>query len=78
MNGNNETDVTTMTFEQAYQELEITVQKLEIGQLPLAETLSLYQRGMALAKHCNSHLDNAELTIKMLTSNGDLVDFRIG
>jgi hypothetical protein len=30
---------------------------------------------MALAKHCNLQLDNAELTIKALTPSGELVDF---
>jgi exodeoxyribonuclease VII small subunit len=64
-----------MAFEQAYQELEETVQKLEAGDLPLAEALSLYQKGMALAQHCGIQLDQAELSIQALTPAGDLVDF---
>jgi exodeoxyribonuclease VII small subunit len=64
-----------MTFEQAYAELEETVQKLEAGGLPLAEAITLYQRGMSLAKHCGRHLDEAELCIKMLLPSGELVDF---
>ena len=64
-----------LTFEQAYQELEETVQKLEAGDLPLADALTLYQRGMALAQHCGTQLDEAELSIQALTPTGDLVDF---
>lgn len=68
-------DVDKLTFEQAYQKLEETVQKLEAGDLPLAEALALYQRGMALAQHCGLQLDEAELSIQTLTPSGDLVDF---
>lgn len=75
MPNKNQNDIKTMTFEQAYSELEATVQKLEAGDLPLAEALSLYQRGMALAQRCNLQLDNAELSIKALAPSGDLVDF---
>ena len=68
-------DAEKMIFEEAYAELEETVQKLEAGSLPLAEALALYQRGMALAKQCNVQLDKAELTIKTLAPSGELVDF---
>ena len=62
-----ENDLSALTFEQAYAELEQTVQKLQAGNLPLAEALALYQRGMALAKHCEQQLDNAELSVQVLT-----------
>ena len=68
-------NVDKLTFEQAYQELEGTVQKLEAGDLPLADALALYRRGMALAQHCGIQLDEAELSIQALTPSGDLVDF---
>ena len=75
MSKKKQTDVEKMSYEAAFAELEETVQKLEAGSLPLAEALDLYSRGMALAKHCNLQLDNAELTIKTLTPSGELVDF---
>jgi len=75
MAGKNNSQVEKLSFEDAYKQLEETVQKLEDGNLPLAEAISLYQQGMALAKQCNLQLDNAELTIKKLEPNGDLVDF---
>ena len=68
-------DIETMTFEQAYGELEETVKKLEAGNLPLEEAISLYQRGVALAQHCGLQLDNAELSIQALAPSGELVDF---
>ena len=75
MSQENQNNVETMTFEQAYRELEETVQKLEAGNLPLAEALALYQKGMTLAKHCGLQLDNAELSIQTLTPSGELADF---
>lgn len=75
MTKTNQADIKKMSFEQAYSELEETVQKLEAGNLPLAEAIALYQRGMALAEHCGSQLDQAELSIKTLAPSGELVDF---
>jgi exodeoxyribonuclease VII small subunit len=72
---NAEENVEKLTFEQAYRQLEETVQKLEAGNLPLAEAVSLYEQGMALAKQCGLQLDEAELTIKQLMPTEELVDF---
>ncbi len=64
-----------LTFEQAYIQLEETVQKLESGNLPLADAMALYEKGMELAKQCGIQLDQAELSIQKLAPSGDLVDF---
>lgn len=61
-----------LTFEEAYGELEATVQRLEAGNLALDEAIALYQRGMHLAQLCSVALDEAELQIEELTQ-GDLV-----
>ena len=71
----NEEKIESLSFEQAYHQLEETVQQLEAGNLPLAEAVSLYQRGMALAKQCGVQLDTAELSIKRLAPSGELTDF---
>jgi exodeoxyribonuclease VII small subunit len=71
----NQDDLKTLTFEQAYSLLQETVQQLEAGNLPLEESIALYQKGMALAKQCGWQLDNAELSIKKVTPVGDLVDY---
>jgi exodeoxyribonuclease VII small subunit len=60
------------SFEELYTELEATIEKLEAGNLSLDEALSLYERGMLLAKQCNAQLDNAELRIRELAPSSGL------
>jgi exodeoxyribonuclease VII small subunit len=54
------------TFEQALQELEQIVQKLEKGELPLEESLALYEDGIRLSRLCHGKLEEAEGKIAML------------
>lgn len=61
-----------MTFEQAFAELEESVQKLEAGGLTLEEGLDLFERGQSLATHCSQQLDEAELKIKQITPQGEV------
>jgi exodeoxyribonuclease VII small subunit len=56
------------TFEAIFAELEATVQRLEAGDLSLAESLALYERATALAEQCNLLLDEAELRVRQLTA----------
>ncbi len=67
--------VEELTFEEAFAELEETVRKLEAGGLTLEESLALYERGQALAAHCNRQLDEAELKIRQLTPDGKVIPF---
>ncbi len=64
-------ELASMTFEEAFAELEQTVRKLEDGELALEESLVLYERGQALAQLCSRKLDEAELKIEQVTSQGD-------
>lgn len=64
-------DVADLTFEQALAELQNIVQKLEEGGLSLEESLALFERGRSLADYCNAQLDQADLRIKYLTSEGE-------
>ena len=68
-------DIESFSFEQAFAQLEETVQKLEAGNLSLEETIALYQAGMALSRRCGQQLDEAELSIKRLTPSGEMVEF---
>lgn len=54
------TAVTDLTYEQARDELISIVAQLEGGQIGLEESMTLWQRGEALASHCNTWLDGAE------------------
>lgn len=53
-------------YEQAAQELEGIVQRMERGDLKLEESLQLFERGMALTEQCRKMLDSAELKVKNL------------
>ena len=55
-----------LSFEQAFQELEKIVRQLEGGQLPLDDSLALFERGQALAARCQALLDTAELKVQKL------------
>jgi exodeoxyribonuclease VII small subunit len=63
------------TFEAAMAELDNLVERMENGQLPLAESLSAYQRGTELLRFCEAVLKNAEQQIKIL-DDGVLKDFK--
>lgn len=54
------------SFEEAFQELENTVQRLEEGDLTLQESMALFERGMELVNYCGQLLDEAELKVKAL------------
>ena len=54
------------TFEQAMARLEEIVTGLEKGDLPLDESLSLYEEGAKLMKQCNALLDKAEQKVMKL------------
>ena len=55
-----------LSFEAAFGELEVTVQRLETGELTLEEAIALYERGMRLARRCSEALDAAELQVRQL------------
>jgi len=62
----------TLSFEQAFEQLEATVEALQDGQMPLERALNYYEEGMKLAQHCNELLEKAELRVQQLrvTSEG--------
>jgi len=56
----------SLSFENAFKELEEIVRKLEAGGLTLEESLALFERGTELAALCNEQLDQAELRVRQL------------
>ena len=61
--------------------LEEIVSLLESGDSPLDKSLSLFEEGVKLVKLCNSQLEKAESSVKMLINqDGELVEknFDIG
>ena len=58
-----------LTYEQAYAELAQAVEQLESGDLPLEESLALFERGQALSNRCGVLLEEAELKLRALTED---------
>ena len=60
-------DVATLAFEKALAELESIVQKLERGDVPLEESVAIYERGEALRRRCEELLRQAEIRVEKIT-----------
>ena len=56
-----------MSFEEAIGELEKIVSELDSGNVPLDESVSKYEVGAALKKHCEARLKEAEMKIQEIT-----------
>jgi exodeoxyribonuclease VII small subunit len=60
-----------LDFEQALQELETLVDRLEKGDLSLEESLQAFERGITLTRTCQSALEDAEQKVRQLTAEGE-------
>lgn len=67
----NPTDQPIASFEQAMEELEQLVEKMESGELPLEASLEAYKRGSELVKYCAAQLERVEKQVKVL--EGDML-----
>ncbi|ETX14968.1 exodeoxyribonuclease VII small subunit [Roseivivax halodurans JCM 10272] len=63
--------VEEMTFEEAMAELERVVGQLERGDVPLEDSILLYERGAALKKRCEAKLKEAEEKVAAITLDAD-------
>ncbi|MEM1130088.1 MAG: exodeoxyribonuclease VII small subunit [Pseudomonadota bacterium] len=59
--------VEEMTFEEAMAELEAVVGRLETGDVPLEDSIKLYERGATLKAHCEARLKAAEEKVAAIT-----------
>ena len=66
-----DTPISEMTFEQAMSELERIVTELERGDVPLEDSISLYEKGAELKKRCETKLKEAEQKIAAITLDED-------
>lgn len=57
------------TFEQALHQLEEVVETLESGQLPLEESLKLFEKGVGHAAKCRQELQAVELKVEKLVQD---------
>lgn len=56
-------------FEEAMNKLEKIVAKLEKGDIPLEESLKLFEEGIRLSRFCNQKLDEAERRVEILLTD---------
>jgi exodeoxyribonuclease VII small subunit len=64
-------DIGAMNFEEALRALEDVVRRLEAGDVPLDESIDLYERGEQLRRHCQQRLDAAEARIERIVQGPD-------
>ena len=66
-----DTPVEEMSFEDAMRELEKVVSDLERGDVPLEQSITLYERGAQLKQRCQTKLKEAEEKVALITQEGD-------
>lgn len=64
-------DVAALSFEAALEELETIVSQLERGDVPLAQSVEIYERGEALKRRCDELLKNAEMRVEKVRLGAD-------
>lgn len=60
-------DVEAMSFEEALKALEEVVARLEGGDVPLEQSIALYERGARLKAHCEARLAAAQARIEQIS-----------
>lgn len=61
-------DVRDLSYEEARDELVRLVARIESGDAPLEEAMQLWERGEALAAHCQAKLDQAQAALDRSTA----------
>jgi exodeoxyribonuclease VII small subunit len=70
MTRKNRSDAAPPDFEKSLQELESLVARLERGDLPLAESLTLFEQGVSLTRACHDALTQAQQKVSILLQQG--------
>ena len=64
-------DITKLSFEEALEQLEEIVNKLEDGSINLEESITEYTRGVHLKNHCEAKLKEATLKVEQIIIDKD-------
>ena len=64
-------NIETLSFEDALRALETIVRQLESGEVPLEDSISLYEKGDKLRQHCQKRLDAAQARIERIVTGPD-------
>ena len=65
-----------MTYEKAISRLEEIVSKLEGNEIPLEDSIALFQEGIELSKYCDDKLKNIQEKVSQIYENGQLKDMK--
>ncbi|MEG0365636.1 MAG: exodeoxyribonuclease VII small subunit [Coprobacillus sp.] len=65
-----------LTYEQAITRLEEIVSQLEGNEVPLEESIALFQEGIELSKYCDDKLKNIQEKVAKIYENGQLKEFQ--
>jgi exodeoxyribonuclease VII small subunit len=72
------TEERQVSFEEAMSQLEKIVDRLEEGDVPLEEAITIYKEGMGLSKLCQGKLKNVEEQLaQIITEDGRIENFSI-
>ena len=66
-----DTPIEDLSFEDALKELEAIVSRLESGDAPLDQAISLYERGDRLRRRCADRLDAAQARIEAIRADSE-------
>ncbi len=64
-------------FEETFAELEMAVERLESGNLPLEESLATFERGIGLVRDLTARLDQAQRRVDVLLRDEDSGELRV-
>lgn len=64
-------DIAKMSFEDAMKALEVIVDQLDGGDVPLEESIKIYERGALLQRHCEDKLQQAEMRVQKIVARSD-------
>lgn len=71
MSENSPSDISALSFEEALRALEEVVRRLESGDVPLDDSIALYEKGEKLRAACQARLDAAQARIERIVAGAD-------
>ena len=71
---NTSKQIAGLSYEESYRQLQAVLERLEAADLPLADSLELYESGMNLAARCGKLLEEAELRVRKWQPDGSLLE----
>ncbi|MFQ8688516.1 MAG: exodeoxyribonuclease VII small subunit [Blautia sp.] len=64
-----------MTVEEAFERLDVLVERLEDGQTSLEDSFVVYKEGMELLRYCNGKIDQVEKRMLQIDEDGVISEF---